>query len=130
MLNFAQKKNMELHDLYDFCLQKKGVSEHFPFDDDVLVFKVGGKIFLLTSISKWENGQKTINLKCNPELAIEQRERYQAVQPGFHMNKKHWNTINTASDLPISMIFEFINDSYQLVLETLSKKNQKDILES
>ena len=121
---------MELSDLYDFCMQMKGVSEHFPFDEDVLVFKVGGKIFLLTSISKWEIGTKTINVKCDPEKAIEQRERFQAVQPGYHMNKNHWNTINTNLDLPIHQVFESIKDSYLLVFNSLSKKSQKDILES
>ena len=121
---------MEITDLYDFCLEKKGVSEHFPFDQDTLVFKVGGKIFLLASISKWENGKKTINVKCNPEKATEQREEYQAVEAGYHMSKKHWNTIDTASDMPVMKILECIEDSYLLVFALLSKKIQKEILES
>lgn len=121
---------MEITEIYDFCLNKKGVTEHFPFDEDTLVFKIGGKFFLLLSLSKWENGNKSINVKCEPVKAVELREIYNAVTPGFHMNKKHWNTINTEYDLPISHIFECISDSYNLVLNSLSKNIQKEILES
>lgn len=80
---------MNIQQLYEFCLSKKGVSEHFPFDKDILVFKVGGKIFALTSLKDWEDNMPTINLKCNPERAIELRTEYEAVRPGFHMNKTH-----------------------------------------
>lgn len=121
---------MEITDIYDFCLSKKGTSDHFPFDEDTLVFKVGGKMFLLATISKWENGKKTINVKCDPEKAMEQREEYAAVEAGYHMSKKHWNTIDTKSDMPVMKILECIEDSYELVVDALTKKIQKEILES
>lgn len=118
---------MEISDLYDYCLSKKGVSEHFPFDEDTLVFKIGGKIFVLASLSKWEKGQKTINVKCNPELANEQRALYNAVKPGYHMSKIHWNTIDTQSDMCFKEILKCIDHSYELVFKSLTKKIQNEI---
>ncbi|MFY7810594.1 MAG: MmcQ/YjbR family DNA-binding protein [Flavobacterium sp.] len=118
---------MEISDLYDYCLSKKGVTEHFPFDQDTLVFKIGGKIFVLASLSKWEKGQKTFNVKCNPELAMEQRAIYDAVAPGFHMNKKHWNTINTQMDMPFNEILKSIDHSYELVFGSLPQKVKNEI---
>ena len=78
---------MNIQQLYEFCLNKKGVTEHFPFDEDTLVFKVGGKMFCLTSLSEWEKGTPSLNLKCDPEKAILLREEFQAIKPGYHMSK-------------------------------------------
>lgn len=114
---------MNIEEFYAYCLQKKGVSEHFPFDEQTLVFKVGTKIFALTDV----NSFRSINLKCNPEKAIELREEYAAVQPGYHMNKKHWNTIILFSDLDDQLIKELIDHSYNLVLNSLPKKMRDEI---
>ncbi|OWP79295.1 MmcQ/YjbR family DNA-binding protein [Flavobacterium oreochromis] len=118
---------MNIQQLYDYCLSKKGVTEHFPFDDDILVFKVGGKIFCLTSLQEWENGTPSLNLKCDPEKAQELRSEYEAIIPGYHMNKKHWNTIKYNIDVPNKMILELINHSYNLILKSLPKKTQLEI---
>ena len=128
LFNFVEKYfNMEISDLYEYCLNKKGVTEHFPFDNNTLVFKIGGKIFMLTSLSNWEKGRKFINVKCNPELAIEQRTSYNAVLPGFHMNKTHWNTIDTQSDMSYKEILKCIDHSYDLVFKSLSNKIKNEI---
>ena len=119
---------MNIQQLYEFCFIKKGVTEHFPFDEDTLVFKVGGKMFALTSLKDWENENAGINLKCDPEKAIELRSEYEAVNPGFHMSKTHWNTIHFNGDVPDKMICELINHSYDLILKSLTKKIQIEIL--
>ena len=121
---------MNIQQLYDFCLSKKGVTEHFPFDEDTLVFKVGGKMFCLTSLKQWENQEPSLNLKCHPELAIELRATYKAIGPGHHMNKLHWNTVNFNSDVNDKMMCELINDSYDLIFKSLTKKIQMEIQES
>lgn len=119
---------MNIQQLYEYCLSKKGVTEHFPFDEDTLVFKVGGKMFCLTSLKKWEAGDCSINLKCEPELAIELREQYEAVQPGWHMSKIHWNTVSVDGDLPPKKALELITLSYDLVFKSLTKKLQTEVL--
>ncbi len=118
---------MNIEDFYRFCLSKKGVTEHFPFDEDTLVFKVGGKMFALTSLKKWEEGDYSINLKCDPEYTLELRSSYQAVQPGYHMNKAHWNTVHFNKDLSDKMIFELINHSYELIVKSLPKKIRESL---
>ena len=120
---------MNIQQLYEFCLSKKGVTEHFPFDEDTLVFKVGGKMFALTSLKDWENENAGINLKCDPEKATELRAEFEAINPGFHMSKIHWNTINFNKDVSDKMICELINHSYNLVFKSLTKKMQIEILE-
>jgi predicted DNA-binding protein (MmcQ/YjbR family) len=120
---------INIQQLYEFCLSKKGVTEHFPFDQDTLVFKIGGKMFCLTSLKLWESGTPSINLKCNPEKAIKLRTEYEAVKPGYHMNKEHWNSIDINLDAHDKMVFELINHSYDLVFKSLPKKNQNEILE-
>lgn len=115
-----------LEELYQYCKNKKGVTEHFPFDKDVLVFKVASKIFLLTSIEGWEKGQQSINLKCDPDYAQELREIYDSVEPGYHMNKKHWNTIKLYNnELPKQLIKELIDHSYHSVVKSLTKKQRE-----
>ena len=121
---------MNIQQLYEFCLSKKGVTEHFPFDEDTLVFKVGGKIFCLTSLKQWEINAPSLNLKCDPVKAEELRAEYEAIHPGYHMSKKHWNTITFNSDVNDKMMLELINDSYDLVFKSLTKKIQAEIQES
>lgn len=118
---------MNLEEFYEYCISKKGVTEHFPFDQDTLVFKVGGKIFALSSLKQWELGQPSVNLKCNPDLAKEWRVQFEAVQPGFHMNKNHWNTVAANSDVSASFLKEMIDHSYELVFNSLTKKIQQEI---
>jgi len=102
---------MNIETIRDYCISKENAEECFPFDDETLVYKVNGKIFALVSLT----GDLTINLKCDPSLAIELRERYTAVTPGWHMNKKHWNTINADGSIPDKEIFKWIDHSYNLV---------------
>ena len=118
---------MNIQQLYEFCQSKKGVTEHFPFDEDTLVFKVGGKMFCLTSLRNWEAGIPSLNLKCNPERALELRSEYEGVQPGWHMSKVHWNTISVNSDVSQKLLIELINHSYDLVFASLTKKLQAEI---
>jgi predicted DNA-binding protein (MmcQ/YjbR family) len=107
----------------EYCLSKPGVTEGFPFGGDTLVFKVMNKMFALTGI---DSEVFTVNLKCHPEKAIELREMYHSVQPGYHMNKQHWNTVNFDSgELTLKQLTELIDDSYNLVLEGLPKKDKE-----
>ena len=114
---------MNIEELRDFCLSLKETEEKMPFGDQVLVFYVKGKIFCLTDINEFE----FINLKCNPETAIEMRERYTEVTPGYHMNKKHWNSLNINGNIPTQLIKAWIINSYQLVIKTLPRKIQKEL---
>jgi len=103
---------MDIEQLRAYCLAKPGAEESFPFGEETLVFKVHNKIFLLTGL----NSQPLqFNAKCDPEYAIELRERYSCVQPGYHMNKKHWNTIVIDGSLSSKQLQELIDHSYNLV---------------
>lgn len=102
---------MNIETLREYCLSKDAVIESFPFGDDTLVFKVNGRIFVLANLE----GDLTINLKCDPTVAIELRERYASVIPGYHMNKKHWNTILADGSIPDKEILSWIDNSYNLV---------------
>jgi predicted DNA-binding protein (MmcQ/YjbR family) len=113
---------MTLESLREFCLGLKAVTESFPFDDDALVFKVMGKMFALSSLE-----DKTISLKCHPEKAIALREHYPSVSPGYHMNKKYWNTVHLDGTVPEKLIREWILDSYKLVVEGLTRKLRKEL---
>jgi predicted DNA-binding protein (MmcQ/YjbR family) len=108
---------MTLDHIREYCLKKKFVTEEFPFGEDTLVYKVMGKMFLLTGL----NPPLSINIKCDPETAIDLRERYSAVLPGYHMNKKHWNTVEIDGTIPPKLIFRWIDDSYELVVKSLPK---------
>ncbi|MEO8148869.1 MAG: MmcQ/YjbR family DNA-binding protein [Bacteroidia bacterium] len=108
---------MNIESIREYCLKKNGVTESFPFGEDVLVFKVMDKIFLLTSLSE----PHEFNVKCDPEYAIELREKYDSILPGYHMNKKHWNTVNFY-ELPEALVLQLIDHSYQLVKQSLTKK--------
>jgi predicted DNA-binding protein (MmcQ/YjbR family) len=102
---------MNIESIREYCLSKKNVTECMPFGDDTLVYKVSGKIFILANL----DGDLTINLKCDPAFALELRERYTSVIPGYHMNKKHWNTVMIDGSIPDREIFEWIDHSYNLV---------------
>jgi predicted DNA-binding protein (MmcQ/YjbR family) len=117
---------MDIETFREYCLAKKGVTEEFPFDEVTLVFKVMGKVFAITNI---DANDFSINLKCEPEKAILLREQYEAVQPGYHMNKKHWNTVFAKKDASDKLLEEWINDSYDLVVAGLPKKLQKELEE-
>ncbi len=118
---------MNLQQFHEFCLSKKGVTESFPFDDDVLVFKIGSKMFALTSLKSWENEEPTVNLKCNPEHAVELRTAYEDIIAGYHMSKLHWNTIKLNRSVADKTVVELINHSFDLVYKSLSKKLQTEI---
>ena len=104
---------MNIETISEYCLKKKGAIEDFPFDEETLVFKVGGKMFALIPLEKIP---LQINLKCDPEKAIALREQYPSVTPGYHMNKKYWNTIRLDGSVPDRLIREWVLDSYRLVV--------------
>ena len=110
---------MHVESIRNYCLLKAAVTESFPFDQDTLVFKVGGKIFATIRLDK---KPLAINLKCDPERSVELRDSYQSVIPGYHSNKKHWNTIFVDGELSKDLVEELIDHSYNLVLVKLSKK--------
>lgn len=114
---------MNIEVLREYCISKPGVTEGFPFDQDTLVFKAGGKMFLLIGL----NDASKFNVKCDPELAIELRERYSEVQPGYHMSKVHWNTVHMDGNLTEKQLREMIDHSYWLIFESLPKKLQEEI---
>lgn len=104
---------MNIEYLRDYCLAKPGTEESFPFGPDTLVFKIKGKIYLLTSL---ESAPLQFNVKCDPEEALSLRDEYpSSVLPGYHMNKKHWNTIVCAGEIPLRKLLNMIDDSYRLV---------------
>jgi len=113
---------MDIETFREYCLSKPGVEESFPFDESTLVFKVLGKMFALTSLSRQPS---SCNLKCDPERAIELRESYDgSILPGYHMSKKHWNTVVLEDGLDYRFIQELIDHSYDLVVSKLPKKDQ------
>jgi predicted DNA-binding protein (MmcQ/YjbR family) len=115
---------MDIESLRDYCLSKPAVEETFPFGPDTLVYKVGGKIFLICSL---DHESFQFNVKCDPEKAIDLRERYDCVQPGYHMNKKHWNTIVVDGTASNTLLKEWINDSYDLIVESLPAKAREQL---
>jgi len=118
---------MHIEQLREYCITKKGVTEHFPFDEVTLVFKVKGKMFALVGLDRWEQGEEKINLKCDPDKSLELRATYESINPGFHMNKKHWNTIILNQDVPDPLAFELIDHSYDLVVKGLTKKLKEEL---
>lgn len=114
---------MNIEEYRNYCMEKKGVSEGFPFDEKTLVFKVMGKMFALTNVEIFVS----VNLKCDPERALDLREQYYSVKPGYHMSKKHWNTITINGDATDEKIYEWINDSYNLVVKSLTKKLREEM---
>jgi predicted DNA-binding protein (MmcQ/YjbR family) len=112
---------MNAEALRQYCLSKNGAEEGFPFGETTLVFKVMGKIFLLVSL---DAVPLQFNAKCDPDKAIELRAQHDAIQPGYHMNKKHWNTIVVNGTIPQRLLKEMINDSYDLIIQSLSGKER------
>jgi len=109
---------MNIEEFREYCLAKPATSESLPFDNKTLVFKVHNKMFSLAGIENF----KSVNLKCDPEYAIELREKFEGVQPGYHMNKQHWNTVLTDGSVPDDLLYELIDHSYDLVARGLRKK--------
>jgi predicted DNA-binding protein (MmcQ/YjbR family) len=109
---------LNIEEIREYCLSKPGVEESFPFGDSTLVFKVGQKIFLLVSLDK----SAQFNAKSDPDRAVELREEYDEIQPGFHMNKKHWITVSLEGRLNNRLIREIMDDSYTLVWNSLPQK--------
>ncbi len=115
---------MNIEEFRDFCIRKPYVTEEFPFGPETLVFKVAGKMFALTGL---DSLVFTVNLKCDPDYAEELRENYAEVQPGYHMSKKHWNTVNFEGTLSDEFLIELIEISYKLVVESLTKKQRTEL---
>lgn len=115
---------MNIEELRAYCISKAHVTESFPFDESTLVFKVADKMFALTGLERLPHA---VNLKCNPEKAVELREQYSSVSAAYHMNKKHWNTILITSDMSSENIKKWIDHSYDLVVKGFTKKKQKDL---
>lgn len=115
---------MKAEEILEYCLSKKGVSESFPFNPETLVFKVGNKIFLLMSL---EAQPLKFSVKNNPEWSIELRANFWQIQGAYHMNKTHWNTV-TCDGLKKELILKMIDESYDLVFNSLTKKIRDEIL--
>ena len=109
---------MDLEEFREYCLAKGGVTESTPFGETVLVFKVASKMFALAALDAIP---ATVNLKCDPDLALELRDRYEQVQPGHHMNKKHWNTVEISNGFPEAELRKMIDHSYDLIVKSLPK---------
>ena len=115
---------MNIETIREYCITKKEVSESFPFDESTLVFKVFDKMFALLSLE----GDSNLNLKCDPEWAVELREKYSFITPGYHMNKQHWNSIDLVETGSEKLIFEMIDHSYQLVVNKLPSSKREQII--
>lgn len=114
---------MDVEKVREYCLNKKGVTESFPFDDTTLVFKVMNKMYALLNLEP----PVSINLKCDPEKAVVLREEYEEVKPGYHMNKVHWNTLDLTGGLRESFVKEMIDHSYELIVAKLPKKVKAEL---
>ncbi len=114
---------MNIEVFRDYCLAKAGVTEELPFDENTLVFKVMGKMFALTDIELFDN----INLKCDPARALELREQCAGIRPGYHMNKKHWNSVSTDGSVPDTLLYALIDHSYELVVAGLPGKLRQQL---
>ena len=116
---------MDIAEFREYCLNKPHVTESTPFGEDVLVFKVGEKMFALVAL---DEVPATANLKCDPDLALELRDRHEQVRPGYHMNKKHWNTVEIDRGIPESELRSLIDHSYDLVVKSLPKAKRAKLL--
>jgi predicted DNA-binding protein (MmcQ/YjbR family) len=114
---------MYLDDFRKYCLKKPFVTEGFPFDERTLVFKVDGKVFALLDVDSFEQ----VNLKCAPDKAVDLREQYNGILPGYHMNKTHWNTVRVKEDVPVEMIYSLVDESYNEVVKTFTKKRRNEL---
>lgn len=127
---------MHVEQIREYCIAKKGVTEHFPFDEVTLVFKVMGKMFVIVGLDRWEVGEKKIVLKLNPEEALEYRLSFEGVIGGFQqgrkpdakfVNVKHWNTVVTNQDVSATQILKLIDDAYQVVVKGLTRKLKAEL---
>ena len=114
---------MNIEDFRDYCLQKKGALEDFPFGDNVLVMKVMGKIFGMANL----DGPLTLNLKCDPEKSVELREQFPCIRSGYHMDKKHWNTIDIDGSVPDRTLKDWIDHSYDMVVAKFPRKLKEEL---
>ena len=127
---------MHIEQLRDFCIAKKGVTEHFPFDDVTLVFKVMNKMFIIVPLDRWEKGEQNIVIKLDPEIALEYRESFESIIGGFqqgrkpdakYVNVKHWNTVVVNKEVTDTQVFDLITDAYDVVVNNLTKKLQAEL---
>ncbi|WP_339923861.1 MmcQ/YjbR family DNA-binding protein [uncultured Cyclobacterium sp.] len=114
---------MNIETFREYCLSKPGVTEDTPFDHNTLCFRIGNKIFAILDIDKFES----VNLKCDPEQAVLLREKHDGIRPGYHMNKKHWNTVSCDGRVPSPLMLELVDHSYSLVYSSLPKKLKEEI---
>ena len=114
---------MNIERLRDYCLSKPHVTEGFPFDEVTLVFKVAGKMFALTGLERFP---AAVNLKCDPDTSLDLQESHEQIKPGYHMNKKHWITV-AYTDIKETLLFELVDHSYELVVNSLTKKLRKEL---
>jgi predicted DNA-binding protein (MmcQ/YjbR family) len=115
---------MKLEEIESIFMSKQGATKEFPFGDDIMVFKVMNKMFGLISLKKTP---LNINLKCDPNDAIAYREIYECVNPGYHMNKKHWNTITLDGTISVEIVKDMVDESYDLVVSKLTKKQKEEL---
>jgi predicted DNA-binding protein (MmcQ/YjbR family) len=115
---------MNIEDFREYCLNKPAATEDTPFGDEHLVFKVGGKMFALAALDELPT---TVNLKCDPDLALQLRDQYEQVRPGYHMSKKHWNTVELSAGIPDAEVCNMIDHSYELVVKGLPKAQREKI---
>lgn len=127
---------MHIEQLRDFSISIKGVTEHFPFNDTTLVFKVMNKMFMMVPLDRWENGEQIIVIKLDPEKAIELRENYESILGGFqqgrkpdakYVNVKHWNTVVVNQEVSDAQVCDLIKDAYQVVVDKLTKKLKTEL---
>lgn len=115
---------MRASELQQWCLAQRGAIEEFPFGPEHSVFKVGGKMFALSALGR---SPLEVSVKCEPELAVQLRASYEAIRPGYHLNKRHWNTITLDGSLPDQLVKDLIEDSYDLVLSGLTKRARAEL---
>jgi len=116
---------MNIEEIREYCMAKPGVTEGFPFDETTLVFKVMNKMFVLTGL---ERDPPFLNLKCDPDRAIELRGQYEDIQPGWHMHKQQWNSVYYSGSVPADLVRELIDHSYDLVVQGLKKKDREALM--
>jgi predicted DNA-binding protein (MmcQ/YjbR family) len=119
---------MNIEQLREYCIKKKAVTEEFPFDEQTLVFKVLGKMFVIAPLDKWEKGEASITLKCDPDYTIELREQYESIYAGPYVSNKHWNSIAIyKGELQSKFVLELIDHSYEMVLKGMTKKLRESL---
>jgi predicted DNA-binding protein (MmcQ/YjbR family) len=119
---------MNIEQLRNHCIKKQAVTEEFPFDEDTLVFKVLGKMFVIAPLDRWEKGEATVTLKCDPDYTLELRAQYESIHPGPYVSNKHWNTVDIyKGELHPNFILELIDHSYDMVVKGLPKKLRSQI---